>query len=468
MKFCGTAYPLIAMMVLVLLQCQNSLAAINTDSQVRPQNFTLDGDTDNNPLHIQDNELRVANVTILHSPPGLLNIQSSDKHSFIIINQTDFVIAQNASYPLTFQLLIKGKYLGIADLHFYLTTNESTTLVGTIVVKVERSINQILVKLFRTGLTVMLCMSYVTMGSKVDLQIIRNQLKRPLPVLIGMVCQFVILPATAFGLCKLFLLDDAASVGLVTDGTSPGGFLSNMFTLLLDCNVTLSLTMTFLSTFLALGMMPLNLFLYTTPFTEENEALKAPFVGIVAELLILLIPLAFGMALTYKFKKLKKIFNVLVKPFVIIIMIVIIAGIPAGTYVVFSSWQIWVSSLVFPLTGGLLGFTLAKIACMENRAAITIALETACQNNLLARNIIEFFYPLPESELILRVPTLIFFFTLFEGLVLVVCYEIWKRFNRRQGNDENDLEKAEDEEQVKSNGENKHDEAHKMTVTVLE
>ena len=458
----GTIYPLIAMVVLVFLQCQISVAATDTlDTQVHRLNFTLDGDTGNNPLHIRDNELRITNVTILHSPPGLLQVQSSDKYSFIIINQTDFVIPQNESYPFTFQLLIKGKYLGIANLHFYITTNESTTLVGTIVVKVERSINQVLVKLLRTGVTVMLCMSYVTMGSKVDLQIIRNQLKRPLPVLIGMVCQFVILPATAFGLCKLFFLDDAASVGLVTDGTSPGGFFSNMFTLLLDCNVTLSLTMTFLSTFLALGMMPLNLFLYSTPFTEENEALKAPFVGIIAELLILLIPLAFGMALTYKFKKLKKIFNVLVKPFVIIIiMIVIIAGIPSGTYVVFSSWQIWVSSFVFPLSGGLFGFALAKIACMENRTAITIALETACQNVLLARNIIEFFYPLPESELILRVPTLIFLFTLFEGLVLVMIYEFWKRFNRKQGDNENEWEKVDDEEQVQSNGKTNNNEEH--------
>ena len=49
-------------------------------------------------------------------------------------------------------------------------------------------------------------------------------------------------------------------LGLFVLGCSPGGTGSNFWTLLLDGDINMSITMTFMSTMLALGFMPLWIF----------------------------------------------------------------------------------------------------------------------------------------------------------------------------------------------------------------
>ena len=57
-------------------------------------------------------------------------------------------------------------------------------------------------------------------------------------------------------------------LGLFVLGTCPGGTGSNFWTLLLNGDINLSITMTFVSTVAALGMMPLWIFLMAPLLTE--------------------------------------------------------------------------------------------------------------------------------------------------------------------------------------------------------
>ena len=50
--------------------------------------------------------------------------------------------------------------------------------------------------------------------------------KRPKDILIGCAAQFIIMPALAFGLSKLFGLDVALTAGVVLVGTCPGAIFS--------------------------------------------------------------------------------------------------------------------------------------------------------------------------------------------------------------------------------------------------
>lgn len=57
----------------------------------------------------------------------------------------------------------------------------------------------------------------------------------------------------AYGLARLLFDDFILQLGLFTFGCSPGGGASNMWTVLLNGNLNLSLTMTFISNLAALG-----------------------------------------------------------------------------------------------------------------------------------------------------------------------------------------------------------------------
>lgn len=79
----------------------------------------------------------------------------------------------------------------------------------------------------------------------------RPVLARPLPVLLGVVAQYVIMPAAAVAVVRLLRLPPEIAVGVILVGCAPGGTSSNVVCLLARADVALSVTMTSVSTLLA-------------------------------------------------------------------------------------------------------------------------------------------------------------------------------------------------------------------------
>jgi Predicted Na+-dependent transporter len=76
---------------------------------------------------------------------------------------------------------------------------------------------------------------------------------------VGLVCQYVIMPLTAFLIGSAALLPEypAAFLGLVLVGCSPGGTASNLVSLIAKADVALSVILTSLSTIMASLLTPL-------------------------------------------------------------------------------------------------------------------------------------------------------------------------------------------------------------------
>ena len=81
--------------------------------------------------------------------------------------------------------------------------------------------------------------------------------KRPLPVIVGVIAQYLIMPGVAFLLTKALNLDPAIAAGVILVGCAPGGTASNVISYLAKGDVALSVTMTSISTLLAPFMTPL-------------------------------------------------------------------------------------------------------------------------------------------------------------------------------------------------------------------
>ena len=79
---------------------------------------------------------------------------------------------------------------------------------------------------------------------------------RPKEITIGCAAQFIIMPALAFLLSKVFGLDAALMAGVVLVGTCPGGTSSNVITYLSKGDVALSVGMTSVNTLLAPVLTP--------------------------------------------------------------------------------------------------------------------------------------------------------------------------------------------------------------------
>lgn len=77
-----------------------------------------------------------------------------------------------------------------------------------------------------------LCFTMLGLGCTVDISQLGEHIRRPVGVLLALVCQFVIMPLVAFLLALAFSLDDVAAMAVLLCGCCPGGNLSNILSLL--------------------------------------------------------------------------------------------------------------------------------------------------------------------------------------------------------------------------------------------
>ena len=82
------------------------------------------------------------------------------------------------------------------------------------------------------------------MGTTMSPKDFEAVVKSPKSVLIGIVCQFTIMPLIGFSLATLFEFPAEIAAGVILIGCSPSGLASNVMAYIAKANVALSLTIT--------------------------------------------------------------------------------------------------------------------------------------------------------------------------------------------------------------------------------
>ena len=124
-------------------------------------------------------------------------------------------------------------------------------------------------------------------------------LKKPKALIIGIICQYLFMPALAFSIAKLFNFDSNFAIGLLLVGCAPGGVTSNVITYISKANLALSIAMTFCSTALAPIMLPFTMWVYASQWLEINT-----YKLFLSTFQIVVIPLVIGISIK-KFSKLE-------------------------------------------------------------------------------------------------------------------------------------------------------------------
>jgi BASS family bile acid:Na+ symporter len=100
------------------------------------------------------------------------------------------------------------------------------------------------------------------MGMTLTLERFTEVLRRPRPVLLGLALQFAVMPLAGWMIAEALGLPAALAAGLVLVGASPGGTASNVICYLARGDVALSITLTTVSTLLAVLLTPALTWLY--------------------------------------------------------------------------------------------------------------------------------------------------------------------------------------------------------------
>ncbi|XP_053184175.1 ileal sodium/bile acid cotransporter [Scomber japonicus] len=291
----------------------------------------------------------------------------------------------------------------------------------------ESDFNAILSLVLSTVLTVMLAFVMFSMGCTVDSDKLLGHIKRPWGIVIGFLCQFGIMPFTAFALSLAFNVLPVQAVVIIIMGCCPGGSGSNIICYWLDGDMDLSISMTACSSILAMGMMPLCLLIYTSVWVS-SETIQIPYESIGITLAALLVPIAVGMYVKRRWpaiaKKILKIGSI--AGFGLIIIIAVVGGILYQ-----SSWDIdpalWIIGTIYPFIGFGLGFFMARFTGQPWERCRTIALETGFQNSQLCSTIVQLSFSPAELEVMFSFPLIYSIFQLVVAVMSVGAYQVYKK-----------------------------------------
>lgn len=125
--------------------------------------------------------------------------------------------------------------------------------------------------------------------------------RRPMPVMVGLAGQLIVLPLVAYGLAVAFHLSPLFFVGLVLIACCPGGSSSNVFSMLAGGDVALSVTLTALSSVITLVTVPVILAWAVAACGAEAAADVHLPVGnlLVQNIVLMAVPIALGVTVKH-------------------------------------------------------------------------------------------------------------------------------------------------------------------------
>lgn len=208
--------------------------------------------------------------------------------------------------------------------------------------------------------------------------------KRPKDILAGTAAQFIIMPALAFGLSKLFQLDPALTAGVVLVGTCPGGTSSNVITYLSKGDVALSVGMTSVNTLLAPLLTPAITWLLLQ--TTVRVDVWAMFWSIIQ---VIIIPVALGFVINRFFGKFtEKAVAVLPSVSTVAICLIIAAVVSHNAEKIYTSGVlVFAVVILHNLLGYAGGFGLGKLLKMPPEKVKALSIEVGMQNSGLATSL---------------------------------------------------------------------------------
>jgi BASS family bile acid:Na+ symporter len=204
--------------------------------------------------------------------------------------------------------------------------------------------------------------------------------------LIGLVAQFLLLPALTFGLTRLIDPAPSVALGMLLVAACPGGNMSNVVTHLARGNVALSVSMTAVSTCAAIVMTPLNLSFWGSmhPGTAAilREVALDPWSMLQTVGLILGVPLVLGVATSRRFPALALRMDKPVRRAGVVAMGVFIAGALAKNWAYFIDWIGLVMGLVALHNAAALalGYVAARAAGLPEADRRAVSVEVGIQN----------------------------------------------------------------------------------------
>ncbi|XP_039993276.1 sodium/bile acid cotransporter-like [Xiphias gladius] len=308
----------------------------------------------------------------------------------------------------------------------FIYSEGSASVNGSIV---ALNFNSPLSKVINIFTIVMLFITMISLGCTMEISKIKAHFFRPKATAIALLAQFGIMPLTAFCLARILQMDPVKALTVLICGCCPGGSLSNIFALAIKGDMNLSIVMTTCSSFAALVLMPLLLYILCQGVTGLEKAV--PYASIIAALTLTLVPCTIGIVINHY----KPSYSPVVKKVGLSILIIsslivfILSGIDLKDvlWIAFQADILGVAALM-PLIGFMLGYVMSVTCGLNAQCSRTISMETGCQNIQLCFAILKVAFPPQDIGYMFLFPLIYIIFQCSEALLLAMCFRCYQTF----------------------------------------
>jgi BASS family bile acid:Na+ symporter len=209
----------------------------------------------------------------------------------------------------------------------------------------------------------------------------------PKATAIGILNQIIVLPIVGFTLLYLFgLKSPELAVGIMVLAACPGGPTSNLISHISKGDTALSITLTAISSLIAVISIPLIVNFALAHFLQQGEYVPLPVFDTIIKLMIItLIPVAIGMFIRAKAINFSRKMNKPVKVVSgLLLFVIILAAILANKEIFVQSFRdVGPIALALNAVMLLIGYFSARLLSLRQPQSITISVESGIQNGTL-------------------------------------------------------------------------------------
>lgn len=244
-------------------------------------------------------------------------------------------------------------------------------------------------------------------------------LRFPRPALAGLGGQMLLLPLVGFALAAWLMPTPALAIGLVLLAACPGGVTSNLVSYMARGDLALSVTLTAVSSLLAVISIPLLVGLAFQVFGGGYQSIRVPASQMMLSLILMtLLPIALGMWIRARSEKLARWLEPKISLFGMLFLGALILSvlIRETDQVAAGLLSSGLAILLLNLTMMALGLGAALLLQLNSAQTTAITLETGIQNSTLAMLIATSF--LQDDQL--AVPAALYSLVMYVTATLVV------------------------------------------------
>jgi BASS family bile acid:Na+ symporter len=232
-------------------------------------------------------------------------------------------------------------------------------------------------------------LALVLFGVALDMKVsdFKGIVNAPRATVMGLLGQFVLLPAIAFLLTLVLKPSPSIALGMILVSACPGGNISNFLTHFARGNTALSITISAFSTIGSLFFTPFNLSFWGSMNPDTRAILHAvalsPWEVLMAIVFLLGIPAALGMAVAHRWPRFAARLHVPFKRLSLVVFGAFIVGALAANWTYFLQHVGRVVMVVFVMNGlGLLvGYWSARLVGLPEADRRAVSMEVGIQNS---------------------------------------------------------------------------------------